>query len=202
MTAVLSTEEHIKAVAKKVFVEKGYAATTTRDIAEAADTNLALINYYFRSKEKLFKQVFEETHHDFFKSLLEIFNKDLPLKDKFIRLIDNDFEFLMQNPDISVFVLNEMRQNGDEYIKRVMNKEALINSLFFKQMEVAIANGEMIPISPFEAIIIVVGNIQFPFIARPMYTGITGADDRAYKDFLFRHKERIKDMVLSYLFIH
>ena len=48
----LSTEEKIKEAAKKVFLKKGYAATRTRDIAEEAGINLALLNYYFRSKEK------------------------------------------------------------------------------------------------------------------------------------------------------
>src|SRR5688500_7452128 len=55
-----STEEKIKEAARKVFTKKGYAATRTRDIAEEADINLALLNYYFRSKEKLFDIVMTE----------------------------------------------------------------------------------------------------------------------------------------------
>ena len=57
----LSTEQKIKNAARKVFTEKGYAATRTRDIAEAAGINLALLNYYFRSKQKLFEEVFGVT---------------------------------------------------------------------------------------------------------------------------------------------
>jgi AcrR family transcriptional regulator len=49
-----STEDKIKNAAKIVFHKKGYAAARTRDIAEEAGINLALLNYYFRSKEKLF----------------------------------------------------------------------------------------------------------------------------------------------------
>lgn len=52
----LSTEEKILKAATKVFTEKGYAGTRTRDIAEEAGINLALLNYYFRSKEKLLKK--------------------------------------------------------------------------------------------------------------------------------------------------
>ena len=44
----LSTEEKIKEAAQKVFIKKGYAATRTRDIADEAGINLALLNYYFR----------------------------------------------------------------------------------------------------------------------------------------------------------
>ena len=53
----ISTEEKILEAASKVFTEKGFAGTRTRDIAEHAGINLALLNYYFRSKEKLFEQV-------------------------------------------------------------------------------------------------------------------------------------------------
>ena len=50
-----STEEKIKNAARSVFHKKGYAATRTRDIAEKAEINLSLLNYYYRSKEKLFE---------------------------------------------------------------------------------------------------------------------------------------------------
>src|SRR5579872_5163946 len=49
-----STEEKIMQAAKKLFTQNGFAATRTRDIAKEAGINLALLNYYFRSKEKLF----------------------------------------------------------------------------------------------------------------------------------------------------
>ena len=62
----LSTEEKIKEAAKKVFLKKGYAATRTRDIAEEAGINLALLNYYFRSKEKLFDLIMLEKLEKFF----------------------------------------------------------------------------------------------------------------------------------------
>ncbi len=55
-----STEEKIKEAARTVFTRKGYAATRTRDIAKEANINLALLNYYFRSKEKLFGLIMME----------------------------------------------------------------------------------------------------------------------------------------------
>ncbi|MGC3977884.1 MAG: TetR family transcriptional regulator [Paludibacteraceae bacterium] len=50
-----STEEKIKQSAEKVFMEKGFFGARTRDIADEAGINLALLNYYFRSKENLLK---------------------------------------------------------------------------------------------------------------------------------------------------
>ena len=56
----LSTEEKIIAAARKLFTQKGFSATKTRDIAEEAGINLALLNYYFRSKQNLFQIIIEE----------------------------------------------------------------------------------------------------------------------------------------------
>ena len=55
-----STEQKIKEAARKLFTEKGFDAVKTRDIAEEAGLNLALLNYYFRSKEKLFEIIMLE----------------------------------------------------------------------------------------------------------------------------------------------
>jgi AcrR family transcriptional regulator len=53
------TRERILAAALTVFAERGFEAGTVRDITEAARVNTAAINYYFRSKEELIRQVFE-----------------------------------------------------------------------------------------------------------------------------------------------
>lgn len=197
-----STEEQIKEAAKKVFIEKGFAQTTTRDIALAADTNLALINYYFRSKENLFARVFEETQQEFVSSIMEMLNKDLPLREKIERLIDRDFEFLSQNPDISTFILHEMRVNTEACKQRhALDQERFHQSLFVKQVQVAIDNGELRNIPPAECIIAILSNIQFVFIAKPMLQQLTGYDEAAYQDFLLSHKNRVKEMVFSYLFL-
>lgn len=56
------TEKHIHILEKseELFAAKGYEATTVRDIAEAAGVNLAMISYYFGSKEKLLEALFKE----------------------------------------------------------------------------------------------------------------------------------------------
>src|SRR5579859_5482121 len=64
-----STEEKIKEAARKLFTQKGFAATRTRDIAEEAGINLALLNYYFRSKQKLFDLIMMENFQEFIKGI-------------------------------------------------------------------------------------------------------------------------------------
>ncbi len=51
--------EHIITSAISLFATKGFEGTSVRDLASAADVNIAMINYYFGSKEKLFESIVE-----------------------------------------------------------------------------------------------------------------------------------------------
>jgi len=44
--------------AEELFAEKGFSGTSVRDISEAADINVAMISYYFGSKEKMLESLF------------------------------------------------------------------------------------------------------------------------------------------------
>ncbi len=46
--------------AEKLFACKGYDGTSVRDIAEEAGVNVAMISYYFGSKEKLMQALFHQ----------------------------------------------------------------------------------------------------------------------------------------------
>jgi len=75
--------------AEKLFADKGFSGTSVRDIAEEADVNLAMISYYFGSKEKLLEALF--THRmDGTTARLEgmIENKELAPLEKVNMMID------------------------------------------------------------------------------------------------------------------
>ena len=52
--------EHLLHCALRLFSEKGFAKTSTREIAKAAGANLAAISYYFGDKAGLYRAVFTE----------------------------------------------------------------------------------------------------------------------------------------------
>ena len=55
-----NTREKLLGAAAAVFAQKGYRDTTVNDICEAAHTNVASVNYHFRSKEKLYAEVWRK----------------------------------------------------------------------------------------------------------------------------------------------
>src|SRR5262245_28292153 len=54
MTDLDPTRRRIVEAAGPRFAEKGFDATSVREITEAAGTNVAAVNYHFRSKEELY----------------------------------------------------------------------------------------------------------------------------------------------------
>jgi AcrR family transcriptional regulator len=54
-------ERRLLNAAAKLFAQKGYAETSIRDLAEAADVNVAAVNYHFGDKENLYRETLRET---------------------------------------------------------------------------------------------------------------------------------------------
>jgi|WetSurMetagenome_2_1015567.scaffolds.fasta_scaffold332161_2 TetR/AcrR family transcriptional regulator, regulator of cefoperazone and chloramphenicol sensitivity len=53
-------KDKVISIAAEVFAEKGFEQATVREICKKAKVNIAAINYYWGSKEKLYKQVIEK----------------------------------------------------------------------------------------------------------------------------------------------
>ena len=70
---VADKREHILIVAEKLFGDHGFDGTSVRDIAQHANVNLAMISYYFGSKEKMLEALLELRANY---TILEALNKD------------------------------------------------------------------------------------------------------------------------------
>jgi AcrR family transcriptional regulator len=66
---------HILEVAEDLFAEKGFDGTSVRDIAGQAGVNLAMISYYFGSKEKLMAALIQ-FRAEYTRGILEELNND------------------------------------------------------------------------------------------------------------------------------
>jgi AcrR family transcriptional regulator len=71
-TSQKNTQHKILQAATKVFAEHGYKDATTRMICSEARVNVALVNYYFRSKSELYKSVIGALFEDVAKPMMAI----------------------------------------------------------------------------------------------------------------------------------
>ena len=193
-----TTEEKIKATAKAIFMKKGYAATRTRDIAEEAGINLALLNYYFRSKEKLFQQIMMESLQGFFASILTIFNdSDTDLEEKLRRLASSYIEQLIGQPDIPMFILSELRSNPKEFMNKMPIHNKLKGSVLFAQLIQEIGEEKARTINPLQIMMNIMSMILFPFVARPMLEDVAQLTSEDFKSMMEERKKLIPMWIMD-----
>ena len=194
-----STEEKIKKAAHVVFKKKGFAATRTRDIADEAGFNLALLNYYFRSKEKLFDIVMKESIQQFLKGIAGILNNTaLSLTEKVSLVAENYTDMLGANPDLPLFILSEIKANPEKLALDLNFKEIIMKSHLFEQIQEATGK----KINPINFIINIISLTVFPFVASPLLRIIGDLKPQDFNNLVEDRKKLIPMWIETMLKVH
>jgi AcrR family transcriptional regulator len=187
-----STEEKIKAAAKKLFTRQGYAATRTRDIAEEAGLNLALLNYYFRSKEKLYDIIMMENFREFIQGIsVNVYDENTTIEKKIEIIVIAYIDFLTANPHLPLFVLNEIKGNPSRIAAQVNEDVSPMRSHLLKQLQEAGKAGKINPIDPFHFMANLIGMTVFPFVGKPILQRVTNVNDEQFNAFMQERKKLV-----------
>lgn len=120
--------------AEKLFAEQGFAGTSVRDIAEAAHVNLAMISYYFGSKEKLMEAMFRHRGADFTIQLENILqNKNLTPFQKIEKLIDDYIDRIFKKQCFHKIMTREQMVSSSGAIAQQISQLKQTNQALVKQ---------------------------------------------------------------------
>lgn len=191
----LSTEERIKQAAITVFTKKGYAATTTRDIASEAGINTALLNYYYRSKEKLFNIIMNERIERLFVSVRPVFNDEsLTLDQKIDRICCGYIDIATEDANLPIFVLNEIKNDPEPFIRKIGLESIVGSSHFVKQIR------ERKPgIDPTHILLTMFGMLLFPFAIQPAFVSSGIYSETQYRKLMEQRRELVPEWVRKIL---
>ena len=192
-----TTEEKIYDAARRIFILKGMEGARMQEIADKAGMNKALLHYYFRSKENLFKAVFKDIFTKFFSKVKETLFSDVSLKEKLCVFIDNYIDLIQANPYVPQFIINEI--NRDPQVLKTLMFESEIDpkkilELFYNEIN----SNNLSKIDPKHIVVSLLGMLIFPFVARPLLQMVYFNDDQeVYNKFLNERKEVVKNMILK-----
>lgn len=194
-----STEEKIYEAARRIFLLKGMDGTRMQEIADEAGMNKALLHYYFRSKENLFKAVFRDIFTKFFSRVKETLFSDKPAEEKMIYFIDNYIDMIEANPYVPQFIINEI--NRDPKMLKSLMFESGIEPQQILEMFLNEANlNKLTNTDPRHIVVSLLGMLILPFAARPLLQMVYFNDDAAaYNQFLRERKDVVKNMILKFL---
>ena len=190
-----STEEKIITAARKLFTQKGFSATRTRDIAEEAGINLALLNYYFRSKQNLFQIIIEEKFNVLFGMIGPILSdKEISLEDKISTLVASYTDMLLGNEDLPLFVLSEIKSNEFILEKVKQNAELLSQPVIENQLK-----ERGFTVSSFNFIMNVMSLTLFPFMSKPLFVTSGLVKEEEFTQFVTERKKDIPTWIMNTL---
>ncbi len=191
-----STEEKIKATARELFNKYGFSGTKTRDIAEQSGINLALLNYYFRSKAKLFHIIMEETLEQFLEVLTTMLRDETTtFEEKIERVTAGYIDLLKANPDMPTFVLGELRNNQGHLLSTINPRERLMNSNFLLQYQQKVSDGTIAPIPPLQFLMNLVSMIVFPFVGSPLLRSMGDLSHAEFNELMDQRKTMIPQWI-------
>ncbi|ATW26441.1 TetR/AcrR family transcriptional regulator [Candidatus Formimonas warabiya] len=96
----ISQSQKILNAAYQCIASKGYANVSLRDIADEAGVVLSQLNYYYKNKEGLFREVIEMAIQKYLHEVEHDLKKGTTAKEKISYLINYFQEMLKKNPEI------------------------------------------------------------------------------------------------------
>lgn len=195
--------EHILVAAEQLFANQGFDGTSVRDIAHQANVNLAMISYYFGSKEKLLQALIEH-RAGYTLGILEQLNTDQTLTpmDKMDRLVDFYVEKILNNYRFHCIMTQEYN-SGRATIKEQITNIKLRN---LEQIRKIITDGQRKKI--FRKVDIeltmasVMGTLQQATNSRSLYCALLKIDETDEEAYRKKVAQRLKVHLKQLLHAH
>lgn len=112
-----STAQRIVNVATRVFAEKGYDGTSTKEICRLAGVNLAAIHYHFQSKENLYKHIISGIGTSTIESAVRVLQPAANLEEFKVRLkifLTEAVSATTEHPDVSLMMIRDLQTHPDK----------------------------------------------------------------------------------------
>lgn len=194
-----TTEQRIFDAAHEVFTQKGMDGATMQEIADRAGINKALLHYYYRSKDKLYEAVARAVLSKAVSALRQVIEKDMPLEEKIRRFIETYIGVISRNTFIPLFILSEINKHPERFFAAILPQDLPKPQAFFKQVEEAVAAGQIRSISPQHLIVHIISLCVFPFVGKPMMAVLLGMSQSDMRIFLKQRTDEVTQFVLAAL---
>jgi len=195
-------EQQIIESAEELFMDKGFALTSTTEIARKAGCNQTLVHYYFRTKENLFQAIFERKFRYFISNFKVLEDPGLDFREKLTMMISTHFDLILKNPRLPTFIITELTTNA---ARLAMIKESFapvlseIFSQFEKEYREAVRKKEIREMDLFDLILSILSLNIAPFLIGPIIRTALNLDKKGFQEFVLHRKEKNIEMIIDSL---
>lgn len=195
-------EKRILWVAERLFLEKGFNGTSTTEIAKTVGCNQTLIHYYFRTKEKLFWDVFSPKVEQVVEYLDAPLDESIDFIERIRNVVDFYFGILKLDERLAPFIVNELIMNPgrwDKFRDRYLRNESRSTAFnrFEKMVEEEISSGRIRSIRAIDLLINIMSLTISAFIVAPKGFASRECDSDLRKSYLDDRREDIKNLIIN-----
>lgn len=170
------TRATILASAERVFADAGLAGARTDEIASRAGVNKALLYYYFKSKDGLFRAVLEDHLKEFQRQAFEVFDSDAPPRSKLIRYITSHFDFISARPYYPRLI-HRLMTADDRAVQRLFQQYAVpLYGRMIELIERGVRAGEFRPVDSHHTVYSLLSLTVFYFSSAPIVKAVSHVD--------------------------
>jgi len=198
----ITNEQRILDTAEKLFLDRGFALTSTTEIARIVGCNQALVHYYFRTKERLFDAVFEKNASQLVSAFIQGLEENISFEEKIRRKTETIYETLKANPKMPFLFFNELNTNSNR-LHLLKEKIGDLPGVLILQMEselkAEIEKGTIRPITALDLMLTILSLNLVLFMASPVLKVITGMSEADFQVLLENRKRENVTVILKSL---
>lgn len=195
-----NTEQDIILAAQKIFQEKGFKEATMRDIAAEAKVNMAMLHYYYRSKENLFFLVLDEAFRLLVEKIVTVLTNDaLDIFEKIRTIVREYISFFSEKPYLPQFIMGEMIRNPEWIGKRMFENMSflIVFRTFSEQLEKEYEKGTIQHISALSLLLNIISLCVFPAIVKPLVDEDCNANGSVFDLVIENRKTEVADFIIK-----
>lgn len=196
-------ERKIIEAARDVFMLKGLEAASMSDIAKAAGVSRTSLHYYFRTKEKLFREIFRRLVDGFMPQLGKIVRGKASVREKVEKFVDSYIDLLASVPNLPHFIIDEIYRDPAGMVAQFLSVEGEHGNIAYA-LDLLEKHAKKYKVADFDAqhfCLSLYSQCVFPFVISPVLkSAIFDADPALYADFLKRLKKNITRTAVSRLY--
>ncbi len=191
------TEELIISKSKELFYQKGKIKATSQEIADFSGVQRTLVNYYFRSKDNLFKIVHNEIIQEFHVRMNAIFTANcISFEEKIDLLIEFTFSFKERYPYFEVYSIIESNKLFD---KEMFMKPQSTNEMrdFLLEVQKQMDADVIRKSHPINFVLDIFSLVSYPLVLKEVYKDVFNLSNEDFDQIIQERKTIIKNLIFN-----
>ena len=197
---VADTGKRILDEARSVFMKKGFDSASMTEIAYNAGITRTSLNYYFRSKERLFAEIYKDIILQFLPLVEKVVLSDKPVFARIEECVDIYTRVFLENPDVILFMAAESSKDPERYfgIIKLFPEIGKSARRIGREIRRNMDEGKLkdVPLAYFVTTFL--GLLFFPFMGRNIIRGVFFKNNEAsFNNFILERRRFVSDSMKS-----